>query len=249
MALKAFVETLDDIPEELREHYTEKDGAYYLALDDFGKHPGAVTLKRTLDRVNRDKDGAAAKAAELEERLSAIPSDFDPDEWGQLKAGRGGGDEAAIAALKEQHAKAVQNLQAKHAADFDGLQKQLNERDAYIDGTLIDGGLKDALIGAGVIPDLMDGALASLRGAVKVHHGSDGTRAAIVETELGDVSVADYVRDWAGSKGKAYISKPIGPGGTGSQRPGSGAPSGDIGGDTSARRAALASKFPDLAIR
>ncbi len=249
MALKAVLDSLDGIDESLHEHYTEKDGGYYLNLEDFGKHPGAVTLKTTLNKVNKDKDALAAKVTELEGKVEGLPEDFDADEWARLKAGDGGKPDEAIQALKDQHARAVETLKAKHAKDLADKDMIIGERDGYIDRTLIDGGLKDALLDVGVNPDLMDGALASLRGSVKVQKADDGSRAAIVETDLGDVPVADFVKEWAGAKGKAYLGKATGPGGEGNNggRGGIKTQGGDFGGDKNARTKAIASKFPELA--
>lgn len=249
MALKAFVETLDSVDEALREHYVERDGGFHLGLEDFGKHYGAVALKGTLNKVNKDKDALATRVTELEGKVEGLPEDFDADEWARLKAGDGGKPDEAIQALKDQHARAVETLKAKHAKDLADKDALIGERDGYIDRTLVDGGLKDALLDVGVNPDLMDGALASLRGSVKVQKADDGSRAAIVETDLGDVPVADFVKEWAGAKGKAYLGKATGPGGEGNHggRGGIKTQGGDFGGDKSARTKAIASKFPELA--
>src|SRR5690606_25357399 len=101
----------------------------------------------------------------------------------------------------------------------------------------------------GVNPDLMDGAVASLRAAVKVQRGEDGSRAAVVETDLGEVPVAEFVKEWSATKGKAYLGKASGPdahGNNGTGRIARG-PAGDFGGDKTARVKAIASKFPELA--
>lgn len=247
MALKAIVDSLDGIDESLHEHYVEKDGGYYLSLDDFGKHPGAVTLKSTLNRVSKERDTLSAKVTEMEGKVEGLPEDFDPEEWARLKAGDGGKPDEAMQALKDQHARAIETLRNKHAADLDAVTAQVAERDSYIDRTLVDGGLKDSLLEVGVVPELLDGALASLRGNVKVQRADDGSRSAIVETDLGDVPVADFVKEWAGSKGKAYLGKPSGPGGEGNnggnRNPRS---AGDLGGDQGARKQAIASRFPEL---
>jgi hypothetical protein len=209
VALKAVVTSLDGIDAALHEHYTEKDGSFHLAIDDFGKHPGAVTLKTTLNKVNKDKDTLAAKVTELEDRVKELPEDFDPAEWARLKSGAK--PDEAIEALKAQHAKAVDTLKTKHAADLADKDKLIGERDGYIDRTLVDGGLKDALLDVGVKPELLDGALAVLRGSVKVHRAENGDRKAVVETDMGEVGVAEFVKDWSGTKGKAYLGTASGP--------------------------------------
>lgn len=217
MALKAVVTSLDGIDAALHDHYTEKDGSFYLAIDDFGKHPGAVTLKTTLNKVNKDKDALAAKVTELEGKVEGLPDDFDADEWARLKAGTK--PDEAIEALKAQHAKAIDTLKAKHATELSDKDKLLGERDGYIDRTLIDGGLKDALLDVGVKPELLDGALAVLRGSVKVHRAENGDRKALVETDMGEVGVAEFVKEWSGTKGKAYLGTATGPDAKGNNSP------------------------------
>lgn len=249
MALKAVVADLSEVDESLHEHYTEKDGSFYLSLDDFGKHPGAVTLKATLNRVNKDKETLAAKVTELEGKVEGLPEDFDADEWARLRAGEGGKPDEAIQALKDQHARAVEQLKAKHKTDIDTIAAQVAERDGYIDRTTRNDELRKALRDVGVDMDQHEDVLLDhLGGKVKVQRADDGNRTAIVETDLGDVPVADFVKEWASSKGKAYLGKApqMDANGGNPKRPG-GAAGGDFGGDKAARVKALAAKFPELA--
>lgn len=257
MALKAFVESLDGIDESLHEHYTEKDGGFYLSLEDFGKHPGAVTLKTTLNKVNKDKDALAAKVTELEGKVEGLPEDFDADEWARLKAGVSDDkDPDAKKRFDEQLQSQRQILEQKLAntvkakdAEIAARDVLIAERDGYIDRTLADNGLKDALLDVGVNPDLIDGALASLRPSVKVMRDeTTGERKAIVETDLGEVDVPAFVKDWSATKGKAYLSKPTQMDANGNNGGGRAkSPAGNFGGDKADRTKAIASKFPELA--
>ena len=219
MALKAVVDSLDSVEEAFREHYAEKDGVFYLALEDFGKHPGAATLKATLNKVNRDKEALAAKVSELEGKVSGLPEDFDPEEWARLKGGAGGKPDEAIQALKEQHARAIEAVKAKAKADMDALAAQIAERDGYIDRTTRNDELRKALRDVGVDMDQHEDVLLDYLGKqIKVERTEDGARKAIVPTELGDVTVADFVKEWAGGKGKVYLGKASGPDPRGSNR-------------------------------
>lgn len=250
MALKAFVESLDSVDEALRDHYTERDGGFHLALEDFGKHYGAVSLKNTLNKVNKDKDALASKVSELEEKVGTLPEDFDPDEWARLKAGDGGKPDEAIQALKDQQARALEALKAKHVKDLTDRDAALQERDNYIDRTTRNDELRKALRDVGVDMDQHEEVLLDHLGKqVKVQRTDDGKRVALVDTELGEVPVTDFVKEWAGTKGKAYLGKASGPGGEGNNGMGRGPKTqgGDFGGDKSDRVKAIASKFPELA--
>jgi hypothetical protein len=225
MALKSVLASLDEVGEEFRSLYAEQKvgdkTVYALDIEDVDNHPkvrGVITANR--ENV-RKRDEYKAKAEELEGKLAVLPADFDADEWTRLKAGGGKPDEA-IEALKAQHARALDALKAKHAEELSGKDKVIGEREGYINNTIIDGGLKDALLEVGVKPELLDGARLLLREKVKVQQGDDGSRKAIVETDLGEVGIADFVKDWAGTKGKPYLGTASGPDAPGSNaRPGS----------------------------
>lgn len=214
MALKALIADLTEVDEALRAHYTEKDGAYYLDLDDFGKHPGAATLKATLNRVNKDKDALAAKVAEWQPKIEALPEDFDADEWERLKSGAEPSEQ--IQTLKDQHARAIEAMKAKAKADQEALAVQLAERDGYIDGTTRDVALSAALDDAGFDPKHKPMLAKFLADRVKVRRDDGGARSAYVETDLGEVSTLDFIKDFAAKDGKDYLAKATGPGAPGS---------------------------------
>src|SRR5690625_4547007 len=98
MALKAILPEIDDLPEEIQSFYAEtKIGdktVYVLNVEDLDNHPkvrGVVTANQENKRKAQER---LMRIEELEERLSALPEDFDPDEYERLKAGQGKPDEA-----------------------------------------------------------------------------------------------------------------------------------------------------------
>lgn len=212
MGLKALLDSVDDVAEAMREFYKEDaSGKFVLDIEGIDDHPkvrGVITANR--ENVKK-RDQYKARAEELEGKVAGLPDDFDADEWTRLKAGEGGKPDEALQALRDQHERKIAALTTKHASDLTAKDTALSERDSYIDRTLVDGGLKDALLDVGVAPELLDGALAVLRGNVKVHRSDDGNRKAIVETDLGEVGIGDFVKEWSGAKGKAYLGKPSGP--------------------------------------
>ena len=249
MALKAVVATIDEIDEGLRSHYKEKDGAFYLDLEEFGKHPGAVTLKKTLDTLNRDKTTLTTEVNNLKTKFGALveDEDFTVEGYEKLKTSGGGKDEgAALAALRESHAATIAKMKKDHETAMAERDGRISSLDNYIDGNLVDNGLRDALLDNGVNPDLLDGAVASLKSRVKVVKDGE-VRKAVVETDMGDLGVNDFVKDWAKDKGKPYLGKASGPGGEGGDKGRrNSAPKGDFGGNQDDRRKAIANKFPEL---
>lgn len=112
MALKAVVDDLETVPETLRGEYTEKDGKFYLSIDDLDNHHGVAGLKTALNserqlRARHEKQVKAWEklgktAEEIDEMLRAQQErdekaarekgDFDSilkqhqDKWAQEKA-------------------------------------------------------------------------------------------------------------------------------------------------------------------
>lgn len=215
MALKSVLDSLDGIDEALKEHYTEKDGSFYLNIEDFGKHPGAVTLKTTLNKVNKDKDALAAKVTELETKLDGLPDDFTAEQFLELKAKEAEfgdpekrkADDEHLQSQRQLYEQRIANLTRKHEADLAALNEKLAERDGYIDKTTKLDVLRKSLREVGVDSDFEDVVIDHLSPSIKVQRADDGSRKAFVETDLGEVDVSGFVKDWAASKGQKFLSK------------------------------------------
>jgi hypothetical protein len=205
MALKAYIDTIDAIPEPLREHYTEQDGKFVLALDeDVKAHPLVKNLQSAFERVKADKQKLATDFAALRER---VPEDFDPDEYARLKdAGPGKIDEKLAAQREALTKKFTADIQAKEAkiADLTGL----------IHREKVDGGLTAALVEAGVAKEYMPAVKALLKDRVKL----DDQFNAIAETDMGATPLPDFAKSWvATDEGKAFVAKPSGAGAKGGE--------------------------------
>jgi hypothetical protein len=215
VAVKAILDSLDGIEEGLKEHYAEKDGKFVLDVEDFGRHPGAVTLKATLDKLDKANKASGAKLAEAERRLAEIPDGFDPEEYLRLKAEADPDKKKALdehlQSQRQLYEQRISGLQKKHEEDVSALRSEVADRDSYIDKTEKFSALHKSLSEAGVDPDFLPAVVDHLSPLVKVMRSENGDRKAIVETDLGEVDVASFVRDWTASKGKKFLGKPTGP--------------------------------------
>lgn len=232
MSVQALLDSADKIPDGMADHYTEKDGKFILDIDGIDDHPKVrgVIVANKANVVKRDE--YKAKAVELEARLGEIPEGFDVEEYLELKAAAVDADDPEKKKAQDEHLqsqralyeKRIEGLNKKHVDELAGRDEQIAERDGYIDKSLVVTGLKDALLGVGVEPDLLDGAVASLRPSVKVQRSDSGDRKAIVETDLGEIDVPEFVSGWAQTKGKAYLGKPSGDTPPGNNKPGPNSP-------------------------
>ena len=228
MGLKAVLDTIDDLPEPAREYYKEDNGKFYLDVEDVDNHPkvrGVVTANR--ENVKK-RDALKKQLDELSAKMAAYPEDFDPEELVTLRAEVAKMDpskrEEAIQSARKMYDDKIANMSKSFEEKIAAKDNEIKERDGYIDRSVRDAGLKDSLLEIGVNPDLLDGALASLRPSVKVMRTEDGDRRAVVETDLGERAVGEFVKDWAASKGKAYLLPASGPGPKGNNRNGSAGP-------------------------
>lgn len=248
MALKSVLESIDDLSDDVKKEYVQRGDVFVLDIEDFGKHPGAVKLKNTLDNLDKDKRTLATELTTVKERFSFVPEDFDADKFADLLKGKT--PNADIEAEKQRHTNAVQALQDKHKLELAAAQGTINQLSSNIENGAIASTLKTSLLDVGVDPDLLEGALLTVRPLAKaVKDDTGNVTSVVIDTDLGEVAVADFAKEWAGTKGKAYLGKAGGPGGDGNRQHTRNAPPGDFGGDKAARTNAIAQKFPGLPAR
>jgi hypothetical protein len=194
MPLKAVLETLDGIDDAVKPFYAEADGRFVLAVEGVDDHPEVANLRNAYART---KDGAAAAKAEAA-ALKARIADLE----------KGAPDTAATQAKLAQ----LQEQLAAKEAEAQTFQAK------YM-GVTRDQALSTALQAAGISePTFLKASQAMLSGMVKL--GEDGT--AYVETGMGPKVLADFIKGWAASEGKAFVTPPAGGGAKGKDGPGAG---------------------------
>ena len=230
--LKTVLENLDGVDDAIKAHYAEADGRFVLQLEGVDSHPDVANLKSAYERVKADHNATKTKLTEAEKR--ATPEGFDADAWQAFKEGK------PDAQAQQQLVQLRQTLEGERdgwKAKYEGAVEEFRM-------AKVNGDLSDAIAAAGVTnPAYAKAARAMLAPQVKL----DGEKP-IIDTDMGPMPLADYVKRWAGSDGKDFVSPPKGDDARGNDR-GTGNPTvkGDFGGDRSARTAAIANKFPELA--
>jgi hypothetical protein len=125
------------------------------------------------------------------------------------------------------------------------LQASLNEKDGALQSYLIDNGLNDAMLKAGIKPEFMAAAKAMLKSQTKLM-ADNGQYSAL----MGEKPLNEAIAEWAaGDEGKHFVSAPANSGGGATGGTGNGiplAPKGNLGGDKVQRTNAIKQMFPDL---
>ncbi len=147
MALPGAVESLDDVPEQLRDHYVEGDNGYRLAVDGWDD---ATELKDTLGKVRRELKEVKTKYRTFEgfnaEDLAELDELRELRE--QYESAKGDAD-AALTAQRERLEKKYAKEVGKLAEERDGLSGRLTEvlRDGEAIKAISDaGGIVEALL-------------------------------------------------------------------------------------------------------
>lgn len=195
MALKALLDSLDGVDDAIKPFYAEREGKYVLSVEGVDDHPDVANLRNAYARTKEDKEKAKTEAATLKAQITEL----------QKGAPDTAATQAKIAQLQEQ-------LDAANAKAGEWQQK--------FTGVTRDQALASSLQSAGITnPTFLKAAQAMLSGMVKL--GEDGT--AYVETGMGPKVLGDFVKGWAASDGKDFVTPAKGGGAGGNDRSSTGA--------------------------
>lgn len=187
MPLKALLDTLDGVDDAIKSFYAERDGKFVLDVEGVDDHPEVANLKNAYSRTKEDREKAKTEAASLRAKIAELEKGA-PDT---------AATQAKLAQMQEQ-------LAAAEAKAGEWQQK--------FTGVTRDQALANSLQGAGITnPTFLKAAQAMLSGMVKL--GEDGT--AYVETSMGPKVLGDFVKGWAASDGKDFVTPPSGGGAKG----------------------------------
>src|SRR5471032_54019 len=181
-----------------------------------------------------DPDTKAALKAAVDEAVSdatAALADNNKKLVTQLREAKKGGeiDPAKHAALEDKvsdlesqlntSTKTIKTMETTHATALSGLTKQLETESGFTQNLLVENGLSDALVKAGVEASFLPAVKAMLKGQVKIVADGDVRKALV-----GDKPLSDFVTGWAqGDEGKHFVKAPVNGGGGGSGGSGKGA--------------------------
>ena len=193
------------------------------------------------------------RIAELEEAMEALNAK-NRELLGEVKIARAKAkgveidpnDFMALQTENETLKSQLDKVAKDNAKTIEQLQANLTEKDGALQSYLIDNGLNDAMLKAGIKPEFMAAAKAMLKSQTKLM-ADNGQYSAL----MGDKPLTEAIAEWAaGDEGKHFVSAPANSGGGATGGNGNGspiAPKGNLGGDKGQRVNAIKNMFPDLA--
>ena len=206
MSLKTVIETTDGLDEALKPFYAEKDGKFFLQIEGVDEHPDVKNLKVAYERTRDSEKAIKAERDTLKTRLASLPDDFDPEKWAKVKDGKP--DEAALIKIR-------QTLEAER----DEWKGKFEQAVAKVKETAIQRDLTDALTANGVTdPAFIDVLRIKLGGLVKSDEDGNST----IDIGLAPMAIAEGVKRFLMTEGKAFVDPGKGGGAKGGN--GNGAP-------------------------
>lgn len=192
------------------------------------------------------KDAIAAAVAEAVEEATVGLKTKNTELLGKLKAAQKGqqidpADLQEVEAQRDQlkaELDKVSKAATKATKDLEAANARAADAEGFTSKLLVDNGLSDALVKAGVInPVHQKAAKAMLAGQVQLTAEGD-TKI----PKVGDKALADYIKEWAaGDEGKHFVTAPDGSGGGAgpSGKPNANTNKGNWGGTKEERIAAI----------
>ena len=217
MGLKTVIETTEGLDETIASLYTETENGFILNVEGIDDHPDVKGLKGAYAAEKAKREASKQKEAALEAQIAELQ--------------KGKPDEAAILKLR-------QELEAER----DKWKGEAETALSQLTAATRDRSLNEALTSAGITePAFVKAATAMLGGMVKM----EGDKP-FVDSDLGPVDLATFVKKWSAGEGSAFVSKPQGGGAKGGDGGSNIKPSGNLAGSKEERIAALKKQFPDL---
>lgn len=164
MALKTVVDSLDSVPEALREHYTEENGSYVLA------HDGNDRIKE----FRENNISLKQQAETLLEKLKAFDG-VDPAKYQELaelerqKRDKELIEKGEIDTLLTERLESAKNT---YQTQIDAIKAELDTTRGELVATKVTDTLKTAAANAGVRPEAMDDVVRLASGSWELRDGT-----------------------------------------------------------------------------
>ena len=225
MSLPILVEDQTKLPEGYTDNYVEQEnGSFLLDVEGVDNHPDVHGLKTSLQKQKTDREKLRTERDSLLTYSKLIPEGMTTDELQtaleKFKAGDGDGDgkedgkddaSAKLNLLRE-------TLEKKFKTELGERDTTITKKDSTIRRLIVETALSSALTKNKVTnPAFQKAAKTLLAPNVKISENDKGDFVGMVDTDMGEVTVEQYVKDWAnGDEGFSFVE-----GNTGSGAPGS----------------------------
>lgn len=236
-AIPVVVNDESELPEGLANYYQQgDDGSFVLKAKGVDSHPEVQNLRNSLQRQKQDREKLRKERDQYYQKASLIPDDLDNDTLQDvLERARNGGDgghdqqgkgrETGDGQRQQQGqdpARIRQQVEQRFQKEIEQRDQRLQEKNQQVRQLVTDQSLTTALQKHGINnPTYQKAAKKLLADQITLQDSDDGMPQPVVESDMGEMSLDDFVQRWVNSdEGAAFVA-----GNTGS-----GAPGGKTGG-------------------
>ena len=223
MAIKAILETLDGVEDSLKTHYVEKDGKFFLEVNEVDGF--------TLENTKNLRSALSKERSDKEEALRSVKAfgDLTPDE---VKSAMEKAKDFENMTPKEQVDKLVEErtagIKTKLESDMSALQNDYDRLKTNAENTFINSAIQNAISKSEgkVVPGAADMLIKSIRESVAVSGEGDSASLKILNEkgeprisakpgESGDMGLQEFVDSYASNKDFAFLYQGSGQSGSG----------------------------------
>ena len=192
--LKVRYEDQSEIPQGLEDYFQEQDGVYVLQAEGLKTDDDVSKVKETLDKERKARRDAEKKLKESQDKLDALPEDFDVEEYERLKAA--GGNEDVNAKIEE----ARERERKRWQKSYEQLKQERDEAVQTSRNKSISTALKDGLNSVNIAPHLRRAAERLWMADIEVDEQGEPV------TKDG-TPLQDALKDWANTdEGRHFVA-------------------------------------------
>lgn len=127
MALKAVLDSLDNVPDSLKTEYKKgEDGKFYLDIDELDSHTGVGALKRAKEHEKQARKDADTALGALQAQFNTLKGERDTLEEKVNGYARGTLPKADVDTLEQSWKDKLTRRETELTATIDGLTSQVN---------------------------------------------------------------------------------------------------------------------------
>lgn len=196
MALKAILDSLDGLSDDLKKLYTQKDGKYHLDVDGMVDKTRLDEFRNNNIELKKQLDDLAAKYKDIDPETvrELLKKEKEIKEKKMLDAGK-------VDELLEERTKA---MRTDYEKQIKTLTEKVTSSDSQLERLVIDNALKDAGLKAGVRDTAMEDVVLRGRARYKMQDGKAVPMTADGKVIYGkDGETPETMTEWFGSLASA----------------------------------------------
>lgn len=224
MPIPVTVEDQSQIPEGMENYYQEQDdGKLVLDVEGVDNHPNVVNLKTAYQKEKEKRQKVAQERDKLKPKAEMVPDDVEPETIQNVIERIQNGEDPFQATDKEGNktgedpAKIKEQVEQRWKSAYEQKEQEVSQKNERIRRLVVDNALTSALQKNKISnPTYQKAAKRLLENQIKVQEDDNGDLQPIVETDMGELSLDQYVREWtSGEEGAAFVDGNSGSGARG----------------------------------